>query len=66
MTLGQFIILTIIFFVGICCMVYNFCIQIKQKKLTKVEALLQIDAIISMTILYSFSVVGCLCGIYNN
>lgn len=65
MTLGQFIILTIFFLMGICCMGYNFCIQIDQKKLTKVEVLLQIAAIMSMTILYGLGAIGCFCGIYN-
>ncbi len=41
------------------------CIQLDQKKLTKVEVLLQIGAMMSITVLYGLGVIGCFLGIYN-
>ena len=65
MTIGQFIILTILYLIGIWCLVHNLCRQVSQKNITKMGFLLQIGATISMTILYGLGVIGGFCGIYN-
>lgn len=65
MNLGQFIILSIFYLIGVYCLMHNICIQIYKKNITKLELLLQIVTIVSMTVLYGLGIIGCFCGIYN-
>ena len=65
MNIAQFIILSILFLVGIFCQVYNLLTELKKGDLTKLNFLLQISAILSSTIVYALGVIGTFTGIYK-
>jgi len=65
MNTTQFIILSILFSIGIFCQVYNLLIEFKKNNVTKVSFLLQFAAIICLTIVYGLGVIATFTEVYK-
>lgn len=61
----QFIILSIFFLEGVFCQVYSLLTELKKSNVIKVSFLLQIVAIICLTIVYCLGVIGTFTGLYK-
>ena len=65
MNTAQFIILSILFLLGIFCQVYNLLIELEKNNVTKVNFQLQIGAIICLTVVYGLGVIATFTGVYK-
>lgn len=65
MNTTQFIILSILFLIGLFCQMYNLWIELKKNNVTKVSFLLQTLAIICLTVVYGLGVIATFTGLYK-